>query len=165
MGPCPPACGPGLGSGEHVMIELFGDPMTYLGTPISTWSASRQKHFSSGRCAGMDRKGMWLHVKADRCAACERTHEMAKGFAALDPMLHVCGHVHGNLGKFGRHPALDEWKFTSLQFWGLTIYFQIFIVRVRFTVFNMYLIFVQLLHRRISSLPWICALVCSFSGN
>lgn len=64
----------------------------------------------------MDRKGMWLHVKADRCAACERTHEMAKGFAALDPMLHVCGHVHGNLGKFGRHPALDEWKFTSLQF-------------------------------------------------
>lgn len=48
--------------------------------------------------------------------AIERTHEMAKGFAALDPMLHVCGHVHGNLGEFGRYPTLDEWKFTSLQF-------------------------------------------------
>lgn len=27
------------------------------------------------------------------------THEMAKGFAALDPMLHVCGHIHGLYGQ------------------------------------------------------------------
>ena len=50
----------------------------------------------------MDRKGRLIGI----LRATERTHEMAKGFATLDPMLHVCGHVHGNLvgHEFGRHP-------------------------------------------------------------